>query len=136
MPVKQIRRIGELGLIERIARKARCDGTVLRGIGDDAAVIRWNAGKYLLFTCDMLIEDVHFKRKEATPYQIGWKALGRNISDIAAMVGVPKYAVVSIGLDPGLSVSFADGIFDGINELAKRFGVNIVGGDTAKSKNW
>ena len=129
----KIRDIGELGLINCISKKVRCDRSVIKGIGDDTAVIKWTSGKYFLFTCDMLIEDVHFKRAGATPYQIGHKALARNISDIAAMGGVPKYALVSIGLDPSLPVEFADGIFEGINKLAKQFGINIVGGDTSRS---
>ena len=130
----KIKDIGEIGLIERISKKVKCDRSVIKGIGDDAAVIRWTGNKYLLFTCDMLVEDVHFLRREATPFQIGWKALARNVSDIAAMGGVPKYALVSVGLDPNLPVSFADGIFDGINAVAGKFKVNIVGGDTSKSR--
>ncbi|MDD5428908.1 MAG: thiamine-phosphate kinase [Candidatus Omnitrophica bacterium] len=129
----KIRQAGELGLIERISKKIRLDKSVVKGIGDDTAVIKGTGNKYLLFTCDMLIEDVHFKRKQATPFQIGWKAMARNISDIAAMGGVPKYALVSAGLDPRLPVSFVDGIFDGINALAKKFKINIVGGDTSRS---
>ena len=130
----KIRDIGELGLIERIAKKVKLDKSVVRGIGDDTAVIKLTGSKYMLFTCDMLIEDIHFKRCSATPFQIGWKALARNLSDIAAMGGVPKYALVSIGIDPNLPVSFANGIFDGINSLAKMYNVNIVGGDTNRSK--
>ncbi|MFA5144227.1 MAG: thiamine-phosphate kinase [Candidatus Omnitrophota bacterium] len=131
---KTLKEIGEIGLIERIAKQSRCDRSVIKGIGDDTAVIKWTKDKYLLFTCDMMIEDVHFARRKATPFQIGWKALGRNISDIAAMGGVARYALVSIGLDPDLPLSFADGILEGINALAKKFKVNIVGGDTARSK--
>ena len=142
----KIKDIGELALIRRIAGKIKCDRSVVRGIGDDTAVIKWTSGKYLLFTCDMVIEDAHFWfrgakplreakfLKRATPFQIGWKALARNLSDIAAMGGVPKYALMSIGLDPDLPVSFADGLLDGINTLAKKFKVNIVGGDTSASK--
>ncbi len=130
----KIRDIGELKLIERIAKKIRLDKTVAKGIGDDTAVIKWTGNKYLLFTCDMLIEDVHFKRRNVTPFQIGWKALARNLSDIAAMGGVPRYALVSIGIDPNLPVSFADGVFDGMNALAKKFKINIVGGDTSRSE--
>ena len=130
----KIRDIGELGFIKRMAGKVRCDKSVVKGIGDDAAVIKWTGDKYLLFTCDMLIEDVHFRRNLATPFQIGWKALARNLSDIAAMGGVPRYAVISIGLDPAMPVSFANGVFDGINALADKFNVNIVGGDTSRSK--
>ncbi len=130
----KISQIGELGLIKRISSKMKYDRTVVRGIGDDTAVIEYSTGKYLLFTCDMLIEDVHFKNAQTTPFQIGWKAMARNLSDIAAMGGLPKYAIVSLGIDPKLSVSYADGIFEGLYSAARRFKVNIVGGDTSRSK--
>ena len=130
----KIKDLGEIGLIKRIARNLRYDKSVIKGIGDDTAVIKWTRDKYLLFTCDMLVEDVHFRRMKATPYQIGWKALGRNLSDVAAMGGVGRYAVVSVGLDPYASVSLADGIWKGLNAIAKRFGVSIVGGDTVRSR--
>ncbi|MDD5421867.1 MAG: thiamine-phosphate kinase [Candidatus Omnitrophota bacterium] len=130
----KIKDAGEIGLIRRLARKTRPGSGVVKGIGDDTAVIKWTKDKYLLFTCDMLVEDVHFRRKAATPFEIGWKALGRNISDIAAMGGLPKYAVVSIGLDPELPLSFADGVYKGMASLARKFNVSIVGGDTTRSK--
>lgn len=129
----KIREIGEIGLIDRIAKRNRLDRSVIKGIGDDAAVIKWTRNKYLLLTCDMLIEDVHFRRGTATPFQIGWKALARNISDIAAMGGVPRYAVVSAGMNPSLPVAFFDGIYEGVRSVAKRFKVNLVGGDMARS---
>ncbi|MDP2912872.1 MAG: thiamine-phosphate kinase [Candidatus Omnitrophota bacterium] len=130
----KIRDIGEIGLIRRFAAKQRVDKSVIQASGDDAAVIRWTKTKYLLLTCDMLIEDVHFKLRRALPYQIGWKALARTISDIAAMGGVPRYALVSIGISPKAPVSLADGIHQGMVSLAKRFKVNIVGGDLARSE--
>lgn len=130
----KIKDIGEIKLIKRLAKKIRPDASVVEGIGDDAAVIRWTKDKYLLFTCDMLVEDVHFRLDSASPFQIGWKALARNMSDIAAMGGVARYALVSIALNPELSVSFCDALFKGIRILADRFGVNIIGGDTARSR--
>jgi len=130
----QIRDIGEIKLIQRLTKNLRLDRTVIKGPGDDAAVIEWTRDKYMLLTCDMLVEDVHFSRKRATPFEIGWKALGRSLSDIAAMGGIPRYAVVSAGIDPALRVSVADGIFKGIRSLADKFGVNIVGGDVTASK--
>jgi thiamine-monophosphate kinase len=130
----KLKDIGEIGLINRFAGNIRCDRSVVKGIGDDAAVIKWTRGKYLIYTCDMTIEDVHFRLKDASPYRIGWKALARNISDIAAMGGMPRYALVSAALDPNLPVSFADGLYKGIKACARMFGVNIVGGDTAKSE--
>ena len=131
----KLKDIGEIGLIEKLARRIKLDRSVVKGIGDDAAVIKWTSNKYLLYTCDMLIEDVHFRLDKATPYQIGWKALARNVSDIAAMGGVPRYALVSIGLDSAMPVSFIDELYRGMAELADKFGINIVGGDTAKSKS-
>jgi thiamine-monophosphate kinase len=128
-----IGKIGELGLIKRLTRGIALDRSVIKGAGDDAAVIAWTAKKYLLYTCDMLVEDVHFKRQAATPFQIGWKALGRNISDIAAMGGFPRYAVVSLALPAGIPVRFASGVYRGIKKLASSFGVNIVGGDVSRS---
>lgn len=126
--------LGEVGLIERLAKKIKADKTVVKGIGDDCAVIKLSEQNYALLTIDMLIEGVHFKIKEATPFQIGWKALGCGLSDIASMGGVAKYAVISLGLPPKLSVEFVDGIYKGMATLGRRFGVNLVGGDTDSSR--
>ena len=130
----RIKDLGEIRLIKRLAKKFRLDSSVVKGSGDDTAVLRWTNDRYLLFTCDMVIEDVHFNLKRTTPFQIGWKALGRNISDIAAMGGVPRHAVVSLGISPALNVSAAEGICNGLKSIADKFGVNIVGGDMANSK--
>src|SRR3990167_2172189 len=123
----KLKKLGETGLIERLAKN-------VKGIGDDCAVIRISKKRYLLITIDMLLEDVDFKLKEATPYQIGWKSLACGLSDIASMGGAAKYAVVSLGLPGKLSVEFVDGLYRGIKALAKRFDVEIVGGDTNASK--
>jgi len=130
----RIKDIGEIELIKRLAKNFRLDGSVVKGSGDDTAVLKWTKDKYLLFTCDMALEGVHFDLKKVTPFQAGWKALGRNISDIAAMGGSPKYAVVSLAIDPGHNVSVVEGICKGLKSIADRFGVNIVGGDMAESK--
>jgi len=123
----KLKKLGETGLIERLAK-------YVKGIGDDCAVIRISKKRYLLITIDMLLEDVDFKLKEATPYQIGWKSLACGLSDIASMGGAAKYAVVSLGLPGKLSVEFVDGLYRGIKALAKKFDVEIVGGDTNASK--
>lgn len=130
----RIKDIGELALIKDFARRIHLDKTVVKGIGDDTAVIKWTRDKYLLFTCDMVIEDVHFKRGAAKPFQIGWKAMARNVSDIAAMGGLPRYALVSVGIDPELPVSYARELQRGILSAAKKFRINVVGGDTSRSK--
>jgi thiamine-monophosphate kinase len=131
----RIRDIDEIELIKRLSKNFRLDRTVIKGPGDDAAVIRWTKGRYLLYTCDMTIEGVHFDLRKATPFQAGWKALGRNISDIGAMGGIPKYAVVSLAISKERELSVADGICKGLKSVADRFGVNIVGGDMAESRN-
>jgi len=129
-----LRQIGEFGLIERISRNIRTDKSVFCGPGDDTAVISYTKDKYLLFTTDMLIEGVHFAPKQASFAQIGRKALAVNISDIAAMGGIPKYAVVSAGIPKTLCLRAIDDIMHGINTLAREYKINIVGGDTVRSK--
>ena len=129
----KIKDIGEIKLIERFRKKIRVGKGVIKGSGDDAAVIECSKGKLLLFTSDMLVEDVHFRRKKATARQIGHKALAVNISDIAAMGGIPTHAVVSLGLPGRTEASFVDKMFLGMKLLADNFGINIVGGDVNSS---
>lgn len=140
MPKKNfcVRDIGEFALIERLLEVLGPAGQgagqgVIRGIGDDAAVLQNLPGTRLLAACDLLIEGVHFDLSFSTPRQLGWKALAVNLSDIAAMGGRPRWALVSLGIDPGLKVSFVEEIYAGIAELAEKFGVIIVGGDTCSS---
>lgn len=130
----RIKDIGEIELIKRLSKPFCLDRSVIKGSGDDTAVLKWTKDKYLLFACDMSLQDVHFNLNKATPFQVGWKALGRNISDIAAMGGIPRHAVISLGIDPGLNVAVAEGICKGLKSIADRFGINIVGGDMAESK--
>ncbi|MBI4432835.1 MAG: thiamine-phosphate kinase [Candidatus Omnitrophica bacterium] len=132
--MKTLNAIGEFGLIEQIrgwVKKA--DKSVVMGIGDDAAVLRLGGAKDLLFTTDMLIEDRHFRRGEATAYEIGRKALAVNVSDIAAMGGAPQCAVVALGVPSDLRVDFVKDLYKGMNDLARAFGVKLVGGDTNHS---
>ena len=125
--------LGEKKLIERMARPIRTDRSVLKGIGDDCAVLEGPKGKFLLFASDMLVEGVHFRRT-APATAIGWKALAVNVSDIAAMGGLPRHAVISVGLPRALPVRFVDGLYEGLRRCARRFGVNLVGGDTNRSE--
>ncbi len=129
----QLSHIGEFGLIERIKKGISLSSSVDVGIGDDAAVINLSKEKKLLFTTDMLIEGIHFTAQDK-PFLIGRKALAVSISDIAAMGGLPKSAVVSVGLPKGKTVNFVKNLYAGINQLAQKFQVDIVGGDTAKSR--
>ncbi len=123
--------LGEFGLIECIRKIAGSKNVVL-GIGDDCAVVAHSQREYGLITTDMLLEDVHFKRT-MPPAVIGHKALACSISDIAAMGGIPEYAVVSLGVPRALTEDYVIKIYQGMKRLADKFRVKIVGGDTVKS---
>ncbi|MCA9408699.1 MAG: thiamine-phosphate kinase [Candidatus Omnitrophica bacterium] len=129
---RKLSQIGEFGLIEEIRKRQSAAKDVIKGIGDDTAVVSFTQNKYLLLTTDMLMEDVHFTRSMSAQ-EIGHKALACNISDVAAMGGRAKYALVSLGVSAQLDVKFVTNIYRGINKLAQRFDVQIVGGDTVKS---
>jgi len=126
--------LGEFELIAQIRKQTRVNSRVLLGIGDDAALIRPRGRKDILFTTDMLIEDRHFRLKDATAYEIGHKALAVNLSDIAAMGGIPTEAVVAAGLPKRFNARFVKELYSGLHDLAKRFDVNLVGGDTNQSE--
>ncbi len=123
---------GEFGLIDCIKKFCPTNRRVIQSIGDDTAVLAYTKDSYQLFTTDMMAEDVHFTRQmKATA--IGHKALACNISDIAAMGGKPTFAVISLGLPGRLPVQWVEDVYQGMGDLAKQYGVSIVGGDTIKS---
>ncbi len=129
----KVSRIGEFGLIDRLKRFQNLTSVVVQGIGDDAAVLKLNAKCYQLFTTDMMVEDVHFLRSKP-PEKVGRKALACNISDIAAMGGIPSSAVVSLGVPKDLDVRYIEKMYAGMFSLARQFGVSLVGGDTVRSE--
>src|SRR5262245_29029899 len=123
--------LGEFGLIRRLQQASRPSPRVVLGIGDDAAaVLPSEKNSLMLLTCDPVIEGIHFDL-HATAYQIGWKAMARNLSDIAAMGGVPLYALVSASFPKAASVTKIMGIHKGLHAAARRYDVSIVGGDTS-----
>ncbi len=125
--------LGEFNLIKRISARVKLSKKVAKGIGDDAAVLRYTKDKHLLFTSDMLLEDVHFYRRAGASL-VGKKCISSNISDIAAMGGVPEFALVSLGVPSTLDVKYVDTLYKGMRDVAKRHGVDLVGGDTIASK--
>ena len=130
----KLKDIGEFGFIERI--KNGClirDRNVIKGIGDDCCVFKTSGDLATLLTTDMLVENVHFLLSSITPRELGRKSLAVNISDIAAMGGYPKEAVISIAIPDTLEVAFLDLLYDGIKSMAKQFDVNLMGGDTTWS---
>jgi thiamine-monophosphate kinase len=134
VPIKKmlIGKIGEFGLIERIKKAARTDASVIKGPGDDCAVVKFDDVQYMLLTSDMLVEGVDFTL-QAKPFLIGRKALAVSLSDIAACGGIPRYALVSLGMPKKTSVRFVDDVLRGMHALAKTHKVNIVGGDISRA---
>ena len=134
--METVAHVGEAGVIQRLTqrlgRRPRSP-SVLVGIGDDTAVLPWTSTEHLLFASDMLVEGVHFRLSHVPPRWIGWKALACNVSDVAAMGGVPKDAVVSLGIPPRTPVRFVDELYAGLKRCAERFDVAVVGGDTVRA---
>jgi thiamine-monophosphate kinase len=129
----KLSQVGEFGLIELLAQKiGKPSRKVIVGIGDDTAVIRSRAG-YQLITTDTLIENIHFKLKTISFFDLGYKALAINISDIISMGGLPTYALVTIGANKNLSVRKIEDLYRGIRKLAKKHKIEVIGGDTVQS---
>jgi thiamine-monophosphate kinase len=130
----ELKKLGEFGLIDRIARLAPvAPSDITMGIGDDAAVIAIDRTRRLLFTTDTLVESIHFETSFTPPYLLGKKSLAVNISDIAAMGGTPHSFVICLSIPPGITYEFIKKFYAGIYVQAKKFNVSLVGGDTTSS---
>ena len=131
---KEIAELGEFGLIDRIKGKFDlANASSHKGIGDDAAVI--DCGDYFqLVSTDMLLEGVHFDLSYAPLVHLGYKAVAVNVSDIAAMNGIPEQITVSIGLSNRFSADAVDALYEGIRFACEAFKVDLVGGDTTSSR--
>lgn len=130
----QLSKIGEFGLIEKLLKKCKnAPPEILTGIGDDAAAII-QGNKKILVTTDMLLEGIHFDLSFTTFFQLGYKFLAVNISDILAMGGDPKYFFISIGIPKNYRSEDIEALYSGILKIAGKFGVAIAGGDTCASR--
>jgi len=136
----KVSELGEFGLIDLLAKMAyRAQDKqsaswqqLIIGIGDDAAA--WYGDNSVqLATVDSFIQDVHFSLATASWNELGWKALAASLSDIAAMGGVPRYALVSLALPGHTEVEDVTALYKGMIDLAQQFEVAIVGGDTSSA---
>ena len=126
--------LGERRIIAEIrARVPPAPGWLHVPIGDDAAVVEGERGALEVLTTDSLVEGVHFDRRLSTPFDIGWKALAVNLSDIAAMGGRPRAALLSLGLPPTLPADDFRAIVDGFLALAREHRVVLAGGNVTRS---
>jgi thiamine-monophosphate kinase len=135
-----IANIGEFGLIRKIKKiVGKPKNNVFLGIGDDAAAVKVRSqksevrSKYMLLTTDTLVENVHFDLRYSKFYELGWKLMAINISDVAAMGGMPKYALVTLGLKKNMKEKDILDLYRGMKAIANKFGVSVIGGDIVSS---
>jgi thiamine-monophosphate kinase len=129
-----ISQLGELPLIDEIRKRyAQKSGGVTVGIGDDAAVIKIG-GKHLLATTDMMIEGVHFDLRFTTAYQLGFKLISVNVSDIYAMGGTPHYALLNIAMPGQTTSEFVHMLLSGVKDAMKLYRTVLIGGDLSSTK--
>jgi len=119
-------------LIRRSVERSRAE-RVETGIGDDTAVLLPRPGARLLATTDLLVEDVHFRRAWASPFDIGWKAMAVNLSDIAGKGGRPLWALVGLAMPSPADPAAVEALYEGMRQAAEPHGAAIVGGDTSTS---
>ena len=122
--------MNEFELIAHLTKSLPTNESVVAGVGDDCAVLDLGVpDKLILFKTDAVVEGVHFTR-ETPPEKIGRKALARCLSDIAAMAGTPTAVLVTLALPKKYEAEFVSKIYSGLNALAEKFGVAVVGGET------
>src|ERR1700752_1032645 len=125
----------EFDFIDALRQRAAAAGhSLVAGIGDDAAVWRSTPGKETVITSDLLVEDIDFRRTTTPPTLLGHKALAVSLSDIAAMGARPLWSMVSIGVPEDVwQTDFVERLYDGLLDLANRYGVQLIGGDTSRT---
>lgn len=130
-----MREYGEFDFIESIKRLfAKMPKNDFEGIGDDCSVLPIGSGEALLFTSDMLNEGIHFLADKSTPFQIGYKSVMVNISDVAAMGAKPVATMLSLALPEERFGEWSQAFMEGYYAASKKYGVKLVGGDTTKSE--
>ena len=127
--------LGEFGLIDLINIPAYAPEQMVLGRGDDCAVLPFDAAQYQVLSCDLLVEDVHFIRKRITPRQLGYKAVAVNLSDVAAMGGRPVHILLSLALPPDYTVEEWQAFYQGVDDICRKYQVNVIGGDTTSSRD-
>ena len=132
-PQTPVGEIGERALIRHLRSRIPSGPGVIVGVGDDAAAVE--TGPLTLVTSDTLVEGIHFRREWSPPRLLGRKALSVNLSDVAAMAGLARYATVSLCLPPDIPLAFVDGLYDGLLERAAETGVSLVGGNLSASED-
>lgn len=130
----EISELGEFGLIKHLTQKIQLQNPSSKlGAGDDAAVIEFESGMQTIVTTDILVEGIHFDLMYFPLKHLGYKAVVVNLSDIYAMNATPRQITVSVALSNRFSVEAIDDLYEGIFFACKKYGVDVVGGDTTSS---
>jgi thiamine-monophosphate kinase len=128
----------ESQLVEKISRalvsRRAASSRVKMEIGDDAAIISPAAGSEWVLSCDAFLEDVHFQMKSHPPDSVGYKALARATSDLAAMGAAPRYFLLTLALPIVRTGSWLDAFLKGMARAARELGITVIGGDTTQSR--
>ncbi len=125
---------GELSLLSLLEKQFRYrNRNVICGIGDDTAIVR-NLSAASLLTTDMMVENVHFDLAWTTPFQIGYKLVSRNVSDIYAMGGTPDFLLLNFASPKELDMSFFARFFQGVAAALRKYRCALVGGDISRSE--
>jgi len=132
----EIQDIGEFGIIDRIAAQVQVyQPSTIFGIGDDAAGIAVPPGQIVLVSTDLLAEGIHFDLAYTPLQHLGYKSIVVNLSDIAAMNGIPAQVTVSLAISNRFSLEAIDLLYDGIRSACEAYHVDLVGGDTTSSRS-
>lgn len=130
----EITTLGEFGLIKHLTENIQLQNPSSKlGVGDDAAVIQYDEGMQTIVTSDMLVEGIHFDLMYVPLKHLGYKSVVVNLSDIYAMNGAPRQIIVSVAISNRFSVEAMDDLYEGIYAACKRYGVDLIGGDTSSS---
>ena len=127
--------LDEFAFINQIKPTVHHQPHLIKGIGDDAALYETSSNMEQIICMDTLVEDVHFSNKTMSAFQIGYKALAVNISDIAAMGGIPTFYLVSIAIPESWSEQDILAIYEGMASLAAVYKMDLIGGDTVSTKS-
>src|SRR5438067_2391414 len=125
--------IGEDLLLDQLLGALPASRRVIAGAGDDAAIVAApDPGELIVLKTDCVVERVHFETN-ASPEQVGWKAMMRPLSDYAAVSGIPEFSLVTLIVRRDMNVSWVKRVYRGLTRAARRFQVSIVGGETSST---
>ncbi len=123
-------RLDEFSFISYLADRIKAKSiNVVSGIGDDTAVIDLGLEDYLLFTCDCQIGNIHYMPGKISPFDVGRKLVAVNVSDICAMGGIPRWALIGLNIPKGTDFSFLKEFYDGLLAELEKFDVTLIGGN-------